>query len=159
MAFQILLNLMIAFLWMFLNNDWTASGFIIGYVLGVAVLVVMRRFFDGRLYLGKVWAILKLGALLLRELLVSSYVVVKAVLRPNLNIRPAILMYHTELESDWEVAVLITMLCLTPGSVVLEVSKDNRTLYIHAMDIQDVEQFDANIRNTFERAIQEVTRS
>lgn len=34
MAFQILLNLMIAFLWMFLNNDWTASGFIIGYVLG-----------------------------------------------------------------------------------------------------------------------------
>lgn len=34
MAFQILLNLMIAFLWMFLNNDWTASGFIVGYVLG-----------------------------------------------------------------------------------------------------------------------------
>ncbi|WP_405112292.1 Na+/H+ antiporter subunit E [Paenibacillus sp. FSL K6-1217] len=159
MAFQILLNLMIAFLWMFLNNDWTASGFIVGYVLGVAVLVVMRRFFGGRLYLGKIWAILKLVALLLRELVVSSYVVVKAVLRPNLNIRPAILMYHTELESDWEVAVLITMLCLTPGSVVLEVSKDNRTLYIHAMDIEDVEQFDANIRNTFERAILEVTRS
>ncbi|OMG01248.1 Na+/H+ antiporter subunit E [Paenibacillus sp. FSL R7-0337] len=159
MAFQILLNLMIAFLWMFLNNDWTNSGFIIGYVLGVAVLVVMRRFFGGRLYLGKIWAVLKLVALLLRELVVSSYVVVKAVLRPNLNIRPAILMYHTELKSDWEVAVLITMLCLTPGSVVLEVSKDNRTLYIHAMDIQDVEQFDANIRNTFERAIQEVTRS
>ncbi|WP_342549500.1 Na+/H+ antiporter subunit E [Paenibacillus sp. FSL P2-0089] len=159
MAFQILLNLMIAFLWMFLNNDWTASGFIIGYVLGVAVLVVMRRFFDARLYLGKIWAILKLVALLLRELVASSYVVVKAVLRPNLNIRPAILMYHTELESDWEVAVLITMLCLTPGSVVLEVSKDNRTLYIHAMDIQDVKQFDANIRNTFERAILEVTRS
>lgn len=101
----------------------------------------------------------ELAGLLLRELVVSSYIVVKAVLRPNLNIRPAILMYHTELESDWEVAVLITLLCLTPGSVVLEVSKDNRTLYIHAMDIQDVEQFGANIRNTFERAILEVTRS
>jgi multicomponent Na+:H+ antiporter subunit E len=159
MAFQILLNLMITFLWMFLNNDWTASGFIVGYVLGIAVLMAMRRFFDGRLYLGKVWAIVKLAGLLLRELVVSSYIVVKAVLRPNLNIRPAILMYHTELESDWEVAVLITLLCLTPGSVVLEVSKDNRTLYIHAMDIQDVEQFGANIRNTFERAILEVTRS
>lgn len=159
MAFQILLNLMIAFLWMFLNNDWTASGFIIGYALGVAVLVVMRRFFDGRLYLAKIWAVLKLIALLLRELIASSYVVVKAVLRPSLNIRPAILMYHTELESDWEVAVLITLLCLTPGSVVLEVSKDNRTLYIHAMDIRDAEQFDANIRNKFERAILEVSRS
>lgn len=159
MAFQILLNLMIAFLWMFLNNDWTPSGFIIGYALGVIVLVALRRFFDGRLYLAKIWAVLKLIALLLRELIASSYVVVKAVLRPSLNIRPAILMYHTELESDWEVAVLITLLCLTPGSVVLEVSKDNRTLYIHAMDIRDAEQFDANIRNKFERAILEVSRS
>ncbi|MGF7047741.1 multisubunit Na+/H+ antiporter MnhE subunit [Paenibacillus sp. DS2015] len=84
---------------------------------------------------------------------------IKAVLRPELNIRPAILKYTTELKSDWEVATLITLLCLTPGSVVLEVSDDNRTLYIHTMDIQDVEQFKANIRNTFERAILEVTRS
>ncbi|AIQ52513.1 Na+/H+ antiporter subunit E [Paenibacillus sp. FSL R7-0331] len=159
MAFQILLNFMIAFLWMFLNNDWAASGFIVGYVLGILVLFGLRRFFDGRLYLGKGWAIIKLAALLLRELVVSSYIVVKAVLRPNLDIRPAILMYTTELKSDWEVAVLITLLCLTPGSVVLEVSKDNRTLYIHAMDIKDAEQFRDNIRNTFERAILEVSRS
>ncbi|WP_042199917.1 Na+/H+ antiporter subunit E [Paenibacillus camerounensis] len=159
MAFQILLNFMIAFLWMFLNNDWTASGFIVGYVLGILVLFGLRRFFEGRLYLGKGWAIIKLAALLLRELVVSSYIVVKAVLRPNLDIRPAILMYTTELKSDWEVAVLITLLCLTPGSVVLEVSKDNRTLYIHAMDIKDAEQFRDNIRNTFERAILEVSRS
>ncbi|MNE50148.1 Na(+)/H(+) antiporter subunit E [compost metagenome] len=150
---------MITFLWMFLNNDWTASGFIVGYVLGILVLFGLRRFFGGRLYLGRGWAILKLAALLLRELVVSSYVVVKAVLRPNLNIRPAILMYTTELKADWEVAVLITLLCLTPGSVVLEVSKDNRTLYIHAMDIKDAEQFRDNIRNTFERAILEVSRS
>lgn len=159
MAFQILLNFMITFLWMFLNNNWTASGFIVGYVLGIAVLFGLRRFFNGRLYTDRGWAVLKLSVLFLRELVVSSYVVVKAVLRPNLNIRPAILMYTTELKSDWEIAVLITLLCLTPGSVVLEVSKDNRTLYIHAMDIEDAEQFRDNIRNTFERAILEVSRS
>lgn len=159
MAFQILLNFMIAFLWMFLNNDWMASGFIVGYLLGIAILFGLRRFFNERLYLGKGWALIKLAVLLLRELVVSSYVVVKAVLRPKLDIRPAILMYTTELKSDWEVAVLITLLCLIPGSVVLEVSKDNRTLYIHAMDIRDAEQFKDNIRNTYERAILEVSRS
>ncbi|CAM4513432.1 Na+/H+ antiporter subunit E [Paenibacillus typhae] len=159
MAFQILLNFMITFLWMFLNNDWTASGFIVGYVLGILVLFGLRRFFNGRLYIDRGWAVVKLAILFLRELVVSSYVVVKAVLRPNLDIRPAILMYTTELKSDWEIAVLITLLCLTPGSVVLEVSKDNRTLYIHAMDIEDAEKFRDNIRNTFERAILEVSRS
>ncbi|WP_429371149.1 Na+/H+ antiporter subunit E [Paenibacillus sp. DS2015] len=158
MAFQLLLNFIVAFLWMFLHNDWTGPRFLVGFLLGVGVLWGMRRVWS-RLYLEKVWAIIKLILLLLRELIFSSYIVIKAVLRPELNIRPAILKYTTELKSDWEVATLITLLCLTPGSVVLEVSDDNRTLYIHTMDIQDVEQFKANIRNTFERAILEVTRS
>lgn len=157
MAFQLLLNFMIAFMWMFLHNDWTGPRFIVGFLMGVVVLLGMRRFWS-RLYLEKVWAIIKLILLLLRELIASSYIVVKAVLSPELNIRPAILKYTTELKSDWEVATLITMLCLTPGSVVVEVSEDNRTLFIHAMDIQDVEEYRANIRNTFERAILEVTR-
>lgn len=157
MAFQLLLNFMIAFIWMFLHNDWTGPRFVIGFLLGIVVLLGMRRFWP-RLYLEKVWAIIKLILLLLRELIVSSFVVVKAVLRPKLNIRPAILKYTTELNSDWEVATLITMLCLTPGSVVLELSEDNRTLYIHAMDVDDPDKFRANIRDTFERAIQEVTR-
>lgn len=157
MAFQLLLNFMIAFIWMFLHNDWTGPRFVIGFLLGIVVLLGMRRFWP-RLYLEKVWAIIRLILLLMRELIVSSFVVVKAVLRPKLNIRPAILKYTTELNSDWEVATLITMLCLTPGSVVLELSEDNRTLYIHAMDVDDPDKFRANIRDTFERAIQEVTR-
>lgn len=157
MAFQLLLNFMIAFLWSFLHNDWTGPRFVVGFLLGIGVLFGMRRFWS-RLYLEKVWAIIRLFFLLLRELIVSSYAVVKAVLRPELNIRPAILEYTTELSSDWEVATLITLLCLTPGSVVLEVSKDNRTLYIHAMDVDDPAQFKANIRDTFERAIMEVSR-
>jgi multicomponent Na+:H+ antiporter subunit E len=157
MAFQLLLNFMIAFLWMFLHNDWTGPRFVIGFLLGILILLGMRRFWP-RLYLEKVWAIIKLILLVLRELVVSSYVVVKAVLRPEPNIRPAILKYTTELKSDWEVATLITILCLTPGSVVLEVSDDNRTLYIHSMDVDDPAQFRANIRETFEHAILEVSR-
>ncbi|KTD86226.1 Na+/H+ antiporter subunit E [Paenibacillus etheri] len=157
MAFQLLLNFMIAFLWMFLQNDWTGPRFVIGFLLGILILLGMRRFWP-RLYLEKVWAIIKLILLVLRELVVSSYVVVKAVLRPEPNIRPAILKYTTELKSDWEVATLITILCLTPGSVVLEVSDDNRTLYIHSMDVDDPAQFRTNIRETFEHAILEVSR-
>ena len=157
MAFQLLLNFMIAFLWMFLHNDWTGSRFVIGFLLGILVLLGMRRVWT-RLYLEKVWALIKLTLMLLRDLVVSSYVVVKLVLRPGLNIHPTILKYTTELTSDWEVAALITFICLIPGSVVLEVSDDKRTLYIHAMDVDDVAQYRANIRDNFERAILEVSR-
>ncbi|MCQ4088584.1 Na+/H+ antiporter subunit E [Saccharibacillus sp. JS10] len=159
MPFQILLNLMIALIWMLLNGNWTMSGFIVGYVLGIGVLYVVRKFRPEPFYLAKVFSVLKLAGLLIRELLVSSFEVIGHILRPKLNIRPGIFEYRTQLSSDWEVTVLSCMICLTPGTLTLEVSDDNQTLYIHALDIDNVEEMSSKIRSTFEKAIMEVTRS
>ena len=38
-------------------------------------------------------------------------------------------------------------------------SDDSKTLYIHAIDADDVEETVASIRNSFEKAILEVSRS
>ena len=159
MAFQILLNLMISFLWMFLHNDWSVSRFIIGFLLGIVVLLVMRRLWSGPLYLHKIWAILALLILFMRELVVSSFTVIFQVLRPKLNITPGIFAYKTMLKSDWEVTILSCLICLTPGTLTLEVSADGQTLYIHAMHIEDANLISEHIRGTFEKAIMEVTRS
>lgn len=159
MPFQILLNLMIALVWMALNGNWSASGFIVGYVLGIGVLYVVRKFRPEPFYMTKVWAVFKLVVLLLRELLVSSFEVMGHILRPKLDMHPGIFEYRTELSSDWEVTILSCLICLTPGTLTLEVSDDNRTLYIHALDISDVGEMSDKIRATFEKAIMEVTRS
>jgi multicomponent Na+:H+ antiporter subunit E len=159
MAFQILLNLMISFLWMFLHNDWSVSHFIIGFLLGIVVLLVMRRLWSGPLYLHKIWAILALLILFMRELVVSSFTVIFQVLRPKLNITPGIFAYKTMLKSDWEVTILSCLICLTPGTLTLEVSADGQTLYIHAMHMEDADLISEHIRGTFEKAIMEVTRS
>ena len=71
---------------------------------------------------------------------------------------PGIFALETELEKDWEITILSNLITLTPGTCVLEVSDDNKTLYIHAMDIDDVEQAKLDIKNTFEKAIKEVSR-
>ena len=158
MAFQILLNFIIAVLWMFLMNDWTASNFVVGYLVGIGVLMLLRRFWSERLYVGRGWALVRLMGLLLRELFISSYQVILAVIAPGRYIHPGIFTYTTELKTDREVAMLTGLLCLTPGSMALEVSGDNRTLYIHSMNVSDVDKARRHIRNTFERAISEVTR-
>lgn len=159
MPFQILLNLMIAFVWMMLNGNWTLSGFIVGYVLGILILLVVRKFRPEPFYLTKLWAVLKLLIIFIRELLISSFDVMGQILRPKLNMQPGIFEYQTELDSDWEVTILSCLICLTPGTLTLEVSGDKSKLYIHAFDITDANQMAANIRSTFEKAIMEVTRS
>lgn len=51
MSFQILLNLFLAFLWMFLSSNYSLSRFIIGYLLGLLVIIALRKFFKTNLYI------------------------------------------------------------------------------------------------------------
>lgn len=158
MGHQILLNLIIAFVWMFLYSDWSPQRFILGYLIGAVLIGFLNRFWEQDFYLRKLWSLIRLLLLFLKELVISSFTVIGQVLRPKLNIRPGIFAYETELKTDWEVTVLSCLICLTPGTLTMEVSRDKRTLYIHAMDIEDKETVSRQIKDTFEKAIMEVTR-
>lgn len=158
MAFQILLNVFIAVVWMFMSSSLTATTFIIGFLIGLGLLFVTRRFFTSRLYIWRLWAALKLVLLFFKELTLSNISVLMLVIRPKLNIQPSIFALPTELEHDWEITLLASLITLTPGTLVLHVSNDQRTLYIHAIDVEDVDEAIDSIKNSFEKAILEVSR-
>jgi multicomponent Na+:H+ antiporter subunit E len=80
------------------------------------------------------------------------------ILKPKLDIKPGIFAYPTELKQDWEITVLANLITLTPGTLVVDVSPDNKILYVHAMDIDDAEDSIKGIRDTFEKSIMEVSR-
>ncbi len=158
MAFQILLNFSLAFLWMFLSANYTLSGFLIGFLLGALSLIMMRRFFKSRVYLGRVWAIIRLIILFLKELILANIAVLKVVLKPKLDMQPAFFKYETKLTAEWELTLLSSLITLTPGTVVVHISDDNQCLYVHAIDAADIDETIASIRDSFEKAILEVSR-
>ncbi|HZG71831.1 MAG TPA: Na+/H+ antiporter subunit E [Chondromyces sp.] len=158
MAFQLLLNFFLAFLWMFITVSFDASSFIIGYILGLLVLYAMRRFFPTRFYLQRVFAIIKLTLLFIKELIMANIDVLKIVLKPKLDFQPGIFALETDLKKDWEITLLANLITLTPGTLVLDISPDNKILYIHAVNIPDADDAVASIKNSFEKAIMEVSR-
>lgn len=156
MSNQLLLNIFIAFLWMLLNDAWSVLNFSIGYLVGLLLIFIMRRFFPTPFYLKKLWALVKLIMLFIKELLMSSIYVLKQVVSPQLTFTPGIFALETELSGDWEITALSLLITLTPGSVMMEVSPDGRVLYVHAMNIPDSQV--KNAMHAFEKAIMEVTR-
>lgn len=158
MPIQLLINIFIALLWMFLNDAWSILSLFTGYLVGLVVIFSMRKFFPKRFYIITLFAVVKLFFVFSRELISSSVLVIRQVLRPKLNITPGIFTMKTELEGEWEITLLALLLSLTPGSVVLEVSPDNKTFYIHAMDIPASSNAVLQAKDTFEKAIREVTR-
>ncbi len=159
MAVQILLNVFLALVWMFLSNTFTGVGFITGYLLGLIMLYMMRHMFKSRFYLHRVWAVIKLFLLFFKELWNANVDVVKHAMKPKITMTPAFFAYPTELTADWEITLLSNLITLTPGTIVVHVSDDSKTLYIHAIDLDDVDEAIASIQNTFEKAIVEVTRT
>lgn len=158
MAVQLMLNMLLAVIWMTLQNDWTLSGLLAGYALGLLVVWAVRRFFSAPFYARRLWAVGSLLLLFVKELVLSSLAVARHIVAPRLRMKPGIFSYTTELKAEWEVALLACLICLTPGTLTLDVSDDNRTLYIHAIDIEDAGQLAEQIRATFEAAIVEVSR-
>lgn len=157
---QFIINIFIAALWFLLADDPNAdfTTFMSGFFIGILILYAMHRFFGTQFYLRRVLKILKLILLFIQELLLSSVEVLKQVLDPQLKITPGIFTYETRLEGDWQVTALALLLTLTPGSVVMEVSEDGKTFYIHAMDIVESKETVLRSIGKFETAIWEVTQ-
>ena len=142
-----------------MTSSLTPSTFVIGYIIGLLLIIMTRRFFPGRLYVWRLWSALKLTAIFFRELVMSNISVLLLVIKPNLSsIQPMIFALPTELEQDLEITLLSSLITLTPGTIVIHVSDDQRTLYIHAIDVDDVDEAIDSIKNTFEKAIMEVSR-
>ncbi len=159
MAFQILLNFFIAITWVLITASFTPSTFVIGYLIGVLLILLTRRFFSQRLYFYRLWACIKLTLIFFKELVLSNISVAMLVLKPNLHLQPMIFAMPTVLEKDWEITLLSSLITLTPGTIVVHVSDDQRTLYVHAIDVDDVDEAIESIRDSFEKAILEVSRT
>lgn len=155
---QVLTNIFIAILWMFLQNDWSVLTFSGGYLLGLVVLFVLRRFLPSQFYLFTVQAVIELVLIFIYEILTSSVVVISKIIAPQLSLKPGIFTLETSLERDVEITLLAMLITLTPGSVVVEISDDNKIFYVHTMEIPEQSELVLKSKDRFEEAIKKVTR-
>jgi multicomponent Na+:H+ antiporter subunit E len=143
---------------MFLKVSYDPVTFFVGYFFGFLIVFAFRRFFNSRFYILRVIAVINLFFLFIKELLLANIAVLKVILKPRLDMKPGIFALPTELKEDWEITILANLITLTPGTLVVDISLDNKILYIHAMDMGDAQDEINNIKKTFERAIMEVSR-
>ena len=157
---QFLLNLFIAFLWMLFKDEeaFRFPTFVAGFIVGIVIVFLMRRFFGGRFYLHRLYSVFKLILIFISETLQSAVPVIKQAVSKEIDMEPGIFRYETVLRGEWEVPTLALLLTLTPGSVVMEVTPEGNAFYVHAMDIKKFRGSLERSLGRFEKAIMEVTR-
>ncbi|GGD04188.1 Na+/H+ antiporter subunit E [Pontibacillus salipaludis] len=158
MPFQIVLNIIIAIMWTFLQESYTFGSFFSGYLFGILLLFTLQRFIPDEFYMKRFLKIVSLILLFIKELLLSNVTILKWVYKPKLDMEPGIFAVPVDLKSNWEITLLANLITLTPGTLSIAISNDHSYIYVHAMNIEDVESEINSIKESFERAIKEVTR-
>jgi len=156
-----LLNLLLALAWVGLTGTFTPINFGIGFVLAYGLLwLVQHPSGQGAVpsgYFGQAWRTVEFGLFFLWELIVANLRVAVDILRPQMRLQPAIVAIPLEAESSpAQITLLANLITLTPGTLSLDVSADQRTLYVHTMHVGDVDEFRHNIKTQFERRVREV---
>ncbi|HIV82591.1 MAG TPA: Na+/H+ antiporter subunit E [Candidatus Salinicoccus merdavium] len=158
MAMQIMINITLAFIWVLIVSDLSLGSLLWGYIIGIIPIYIIRRFLPGRFYLVRVYYVIKLILVFARELIKANYELTKIVVSPKIDIHPGFFAYPCELEEEWEIALISALISLTPGTLIVAISDDYSTIYIHGINALDVDKEIATIKNGFEKLIQEVGR-
>lgn len=82
----------------------------------------------------------KLLLYFLWELLVASSQVIWEIITPQDHTRPAVVSVQTRSTVPGHITAVANMVSLTPGTLSLEIDHDTRTIYIHVLHLESVEQ-------------------
>jgi len=149
------LNVMLAVVWAALVGTFTLASLAIGFMLGYVALLTVRQLFGATTYFERVMRVLRLAARFISELIVSSLRVVWDVVTPTELSRPGIVAVPLTVSSEIGVLLTSNLISLTPGSLSLDVSPDGKTLFVHAMFVDDPEKLRQDILQGIERRIKE----
>lgn len=151
-----LLNIILALVWGVLTDTYHPVNFLSGFVIGYFVLAVAT---NGKAkYSRKLPQVVGFVGFFLWELLLANIRVAKEVITPSLNIRPGIIGIPLDLESDLGITLLANLITLTPGTLSLEITPDRSLLYVHTMYVDDPDAFRKQIKQGFEKRIQELLK-
>jgi multicomponent Na+:H+ antiporter subunit E len=152
------INLALAVGWAALFSAFTLPGLATGFAAGYAILWFLSPLFGDSHYCLKLFDLIRLAVYFLWELLVSSLEVAWDVLTPTHRSRPGIIAVPIKAKTDLEITTLANLVSLTPGTLSLDLSSDQQTLYVHAMFIDDPENIRLAIRQGMERRVLEALR-
>ncbi|GAA0587093.1 Na+/H+ antiporter subunit E [Caenispirillum bisanense] len=153
-----MLNLCLAVGWGFLWSDFSLSNLLAGFGAGYLALLASRPLYGHSRYFGTVWRALALAVYFLWDLLRSSIKVAWDVVTRRHLSRPGIVGVPLDARTDGEILLTANLISLTPGTLSLDVSGDRKTLWVHAMFIDDPDTLRRDLKNGMERRVLEVLR-
>ncbi|MFT4191908.1 MAG: Na+/H+ antiporter subunit E [Comamonas sp.] len=154
-----LLSVVVAVLWLMLNQSIALADWLMAAVLAIAVPLFVNSLRPTPVRIRKPWLFLRLVLLINYDILVSNLKVARLILSPRANAHTSrFVRLPLDVRDPNALAVLSVVLCLTPGTAWAEIALDRSALLIHALELgeDEVDDFIATVKRRYEQPLMEI---
>jgi len=134
--------------WLFLQGEWSAANLLGGAALAAVLLVLFPLARPAVGHVVHPWGLVKFVVFVLYSLVMSSWAVIKTILRPtDENLRSGVVRIRLETESALTSTIVANAITLTPGTMTLTARLDPAELHVHAIGLGDLDEFRASVHD------------
>lgn len=152
-----LLTLLLAVVWILLQNEFSPGMAVFGLILGIIFPKVTAIWWPERprgIHLGRmiVYTMIVLWDILVANVQVAWIVLTK----PNSKLKPAWIVIPLDLLQPEAITILAGTITLTPGTVSADLSDEGHSLLVHVLHTDDPDAVRDEIKERYERRLKEI---
>ena len=142
--------------WLLLNSSVDAAHLVLGALVAIVVPWFTERLRPERPRIRRPLVILRLGLVVLWDIVMSNIEVARRILGPEEAIRPAFVWLPLDLTDPHAIVSLAGIITMTPGTLSAELSADRRHLLVHAFNVDDEAALIAQMKARYEAPLKEI---
>ena len=132
-----LISLALFLAWLMLNESLALGQLLLGAALAIALPHVTERLRPDRPRFARWGTIVRLGLVVLGDIVRSNLQVAWLILGPEHRIQPRFVWLPLAIRDAHGIVALAGIITMTPGTLSADLSDDRRHLLIHAFDVDD----------------------
>jgi multicomponent K+:H+ antiporter subunit E len=114
------------------------------------------RLIDARAQVVRPGAAVRLTLVVLWDIILANAAVTRLVLGPMARLRPAFVVVPLDTQHPQAVALLASIVTMTPGTVTTEIDDARTSMLIHVLHTDDPARVVADIKSRYERPLKEI---
>ena len=143
-----------ACVWLLLHGELSVANVLWGVVLGVALAVLFPVNTAALRHRLHPWGLVRWLAFVLWSLVLSSWAVIKVIVRPTPeNLAAGVVRIRLETESALTTTLVANAITLTPGTMTLTARLDPAELHVHGIGLGDLDDFRASVADLERRTL------
>jgi multicomponent K+:H+ antiporter subunit E len=151
-----LLSGVLFFSWLLLVAEVSFAHVFLAGLFAVVIPLLVAPFLDHLPRVKSPLAAVRLILLVTWDIVLANVAVARLVLGPEERLRPAFFYIPLQVTNAQSIALLASIITMTPGTVSADLTDDQRRLLVHALDCPDAEQMIADIKQRYEKPLLEI---